>query len=206
MDSLQAASELDGQWVDPSGCLFKREWFRVVDHVPPLVERLRAWDFAATEKSQQNRDPDFTCGALFGKSENGDFHVCDLVRLRGSPRHIEQVVRYTAEQDGIETEIWAEEEGGSAGKFLSDHFARLLSGFVFHSQRPTGNKLTRALPLAAAVEHGTVNFLRRPWLKDLTDEFIAFDGSGAGHDDILDASSLAFEILSEPRKRWWIAR
>jgi predicted phage terminase large subunit-like protein len=202
MDSLQAAAELDGEWIDPAGCLFRREWLQIIDHLPPLVEKIRAWDLAATAQSQNNRDPDFTCGALLGKSEDGDVYVCDLVRMRGSPRHVEQTIRCVAEQDGIETTIWVEQEGGASGKFLSEHFARLLLGFSFHSQRPTRDKRTRAGPLASAVERGTVKFLRRPWLRDLIDEFIAFDGSGKGHDDIVDASSLAFERITSGRRLW----
>ena len=44
-----------------------------------------------------------------------------------------------------------EQEPGSAGVTVADHYARhVLSGYTFHAERSTGDKATRAQPLAAA--------------------------------------------------------
>src|SRR5439155_24083530 len=83
-----------------------------------------------------------------------------------------------------------EQEPGSAGVALIDHYLRLLSGHVFRGVRSTGSKADRALPLAAQAEGGTVKLLRSPWVKDFLDEIEIFPFGR--HDDQVDAASLAF--------------
>jgi predicted phage terminase large subunit-like protein len=193
--SSLAAQELEGQFIDAGGTLFRREWFRVVDRAPPLIARVRAWDLAATPDDEPKaRDPDYTAGVLLGKAADRTLYVLDVSRMRGSPKEVETLVLRTALLDGPGTQIVMEQEPGSAGKTVIDHYLRLLQGYVFGSQRSTGSKADRAQPLAAQAEGGAVKLLRGGWNKDLLDELELFPFGR--HDDSVDALSLAFSRLA----------
>jgi hypothetical protein len=53
-----SAQELEGQFLDAGGVLFRRDWFAVVGQAPPLRSLVRAWDLAATPKDEDKaNDP-----------------------------------------------------------------------------------------------------------------------------------------------------
>jgi hypothetical protein len=70
----------------------------------------------------------------------------------------------------------------------------VLSGFVVKAIRPTGDKMTRALPWASAAEAGNVKLVRGDWNKAFLDEVSMFP-VGA-HDDQIDAVSGAYHTLT----------
>jgi predicted phage terminase large subunit-like protein len=197
-----ALQELEGQFVDVEGSLFKRAWFPTVAAAPTMVSRLGAWDLASTPKNErQSHDPDYTVGVLLGKDEAGIVYLLDVRRLRGSPQQVETAVRRTAESDGKRTAIWLEQEPGSSGVVLVDHYGRhVLSGYNFRAERSTGDKTTRAQPLAAAAERGLVKMVTAHWNKDFLDEVSIFPYGS--HDDQVDACSLAFNKLAAKKKFW----
>jgi predicted phage terminase large subunit-like protein len=200
--SRLAAQELGGAFTDVSGGLFDRSWFQVIDSPPPLKYRVRAWDLAATPKDERAaRDPDWTAGALLGKVVDGTVYVLDVARRRASPSQVEQLVRLRAELDGKPVPVIMEQEPGSSGKALADHYLRrVLAGYNFRTVRSTGGKATRALPLAAAAEGGLVRLVRGHWNREFLDEVEAFP-QGA-HDDQVDATSLAFTSLASKKTLW----
>ena len=198
--SSLAAQELEGDFIDAGGTLFQRGWFSLVDQIPwtatgqqQLVQRVRAWDLAATPKDEKKaRDPDWTAGVLVGKTRDGTHYVLDVRRTRGRPQEVEALVRQTAEEDGRGVHILMEQEPGSAGVTVIDHYLRhVLSGYNFRGVRSTGSKADRAQPVAAQAEGGTVKLLRGSWNRDLLDELEAFPFGT--HDDMVDALTLAFQ-------------
>ncbi len=201
--SLLSQQELDGDFVEGGGLMFRRDWFGIVEAAPVDLQRVRSWDLAATEQKDSN-DPDWTAGVLMGKSTDGTFYILDVRRARGTPRAIEQLVRTTAEQDGKATPVIMEQEPGASGVNLIDHYLRyVLQGFNFKGERPTGDKVTRAQPLSAQAEAGNVKLLRGPWNKDFLDEAESFPSDGV-HDDQVDAASQASARLTLhlPKKFW----
>jgi predicted phage terminase large subunit-like protein len=199
-----ALQELEGLFLDQEDGLFQRAWFRIVEAAPPGLSLLRAWDLAATPKDRKKAaDPDYTCGVLMGKAPDGMCYVLDVKRLRGSPQQVEAAVKSVAELDTRRVHVWFEQEPGSSGKIAIDHFVRqVLPGYVVRGERSTGDKGTRAGPLAAAAERGLVKLVAGHWNKDLLDELEVFP-FGA-HDDQVDACSLAFNKLAQ-KQRFWIA-
>jgi predicted phage terminase large subunit-like protein len=192
--SRQAQQELGGEFTDPEGSLFRREWFALLDAAPPCVRRVRWWDLAATAPGAGS-DPDYTAGVLVGKTADGRYPVLDVRRARLSPAGVERLVLATAQQDGRAVEVWMEQEPGSAGASTIDHYARrVLAGFTFRGLKPTGDKAERARPLASMAEAGHVPLVRGPWNKDTLDELETFP-RGA-HDDVVDATAGAFLRLA----------
>lgn len=179
-----------------SGGYFDRSWFQWVDHVPAkLGPKVRAWDLAASTSDSA----DFTAGVLMAKGADSDpgFYILDVIRGRWSPAKRDQVIRETAERDGGDVSIVIEEEGGSAGKSQSLALSRLLAGHKIRTIRPSGDKATRAAPFAAQVENGTVYLLRGKWNTEYLHELEGFPDPLALHDDMVDATSYAFNALLE---------
>jgi predicted phage terminase large subunit-like protein len=184
-----------GNWdVTPDGALFQREWFRVVETAPSDMRRVRFWDKAAT-KPKPNTDPDWTAGALVGRSADGQFYICDIRRLRDTPLQVEKTIRQTAQMDGVGVSVYMEQEPGSSGVDTIDRYTReVLVGFAFYGVRSTGNKIERAQPVASQAEAGNVLLVRSPWVNDFLDEVTTFPLTG--HDDQVDAVSGAVSELA----------
>lgn len=190
---------LDGNWKvrQVAGDYFKRHWFPIVEAAPAHAKRVRFWDFAATEQKKGN-DPDWTAGALMSMTPDGLFTIEDIRRVRDTPANVERVIRQTAEADGIAIPIYLEQEPGSSGKIVMDHYIRtVLRGFSVFAERTTGKKTARALPVSAQAQAGNIRILRGPWNAAFFDEAEAFDE--APHDDQVDAISGAFAKLAAPR-------
>jgi predicted phage terminase large subunit-like protein len=194
LDPITREQLLNGDWdVHPAGMLFRREWFQIVDEAPAKGMRVvRFWDLAATESGAKN-DPDYTVGMMIGVKD-GVYYVLDVRRARVSPLQVERLITQTAALDGTEIPIVIEEEPGSSGKSLIDHYRRdVLLGYTLRAVRPTGSKVTRAGPVASAAEAGNLKLVRGPWIADLLEELEVFP-QGA-HDDAVDAMSGAFGQL-----------
>jgi predicted phage terminase large subunit-like protein len=77
---------------------------------------------------------------------------------------------------------------------------RKLAGYSVKVERPTGDKATRAAPLASQAEAGNVKLLvtgdpaRDAWVAPFLDEMSMFP-AGA-HDDQVDAAADAFSELA----------
>ena len=109
------------------------------------------------------------------------------------------LIAQTALTDGRYIRIRMEEEGGASGKSLIEHYARtILGGYNFKGDRPTGDKITRALPFAAAAEAGNVLLLAGSWNKPFLDEVEEFS-EDAAHDDQVDAVAGAFNSITGRR-------
>lgn len=190
-----AQQEIEGKFVNIVGSLMKREWFKIVTEVPPLSSCMRYWDMAATLVEGSN-DPDWTAGAKVGRTKDGRWIILDMRHDRLSPAGNEMLVGHTASEDGRGVRIGMEEEGGASGKSLVDHYRRsILMGYHFNGHRPTGDKVIRAMPLAAAAEAGNVLILQGSWNKAWLDEVEAF-GPDCPHDDQVDAVSGAVNLLA----------
>ena len=190
--AFKAESQHEGQ---TTGGLFQRGWFEIVDGFPHEAQLVRYWDMAATEP-QPGTDPDWTVGLLMA-AWRGQFWICDVQRLRGSPLTVEKRIRQAADQDTRRVAIHIEQEGGSAGPTVIDHYQRtVLAGYAVRGEKKTEDKATRAKPLASAAEAGNIFLVRGTWNGDFLDEIGEVFGGGGGHDDQADAASGAHTVLA----------
>lgn len=199
LDPYTRQQLLEGDWFAlPPGSKFRREWFPIVDAVPVGAKYVRRWDMAATEP-KPGHDPDWTAGALVAEY-HGVYYLCDMIRIRTTPQGNEALVKQTAEIDGRQVAVRMEQEPGSSGKSLIDHYARdVLKGWDFQGVRSTGSKDVRANPVSSAAEAGNFRLLRGGWLNDFLDEAVSFPGGA--HDDQVDAVSGAVQDLTVPKLR-----
>ncbi len=175
------------------GGLFKVTKIEVLDAVPhEMTFPVRAWDLAST-KQMGTTDPDWTVGVKMSRLGPGRFMVHDVVRLRGGPHEVLQAIKNTASQDGYETRIGIPQDPGQAGVAQVSHITGELMGYTVEAGRETGDKATRANPFASQVNAGNVFMVRGEWNRVYLDELRDFP-SGV-HDDMVDASSRAFQML-----------
>lgn len=197
---------LGGNWkIRPSaGTYFRRTWCSVIDALPVGTAFVRGWDLAATAKTESN-DPDWTCGTKIGRMPGGRFVVSGHVRMRGTPMEVERVVLNTASQDGKQVRIALPQDPGQAGKGQAQYMARLLAGYDIRI-KPVSNvrieddpqrnpKVTRFRAFSAQAEVGNIDVLRGEWNEQWFSALEAFPESK--HDDDVDATSEAFNLLTE---------
>lgn len=189
---------LGGNWkVKPSaGLYFPRRCVNIIEAAPVEIGRwVRAWDLAATEKSEANPDPDWSASVKMGRSASGRVVVVHATHDRVGPHHVRQLVNSTAALDGLAALIRLQQDPGQAGKDQLQQYVAMLSGYPVFGRHVTGDKITRALPYAAQWQAGNVDLVRGPWNEAYVAELDAFpDGA---HDDWVDASSEAYFALPE---------
>jgi predicted phage terminase large subunit-like protein len=196
-------------WViQPKGELFQPEWFPILDERPKgeQWEWVRYWDRAATKPSERNKDPDWTVGMLVGMDRDaGRYCIAHVVRFREGPMEVDRRINATARADGRGVAQVFEQEPGASGKTDVAIYLRELNGWVVEAVRPTGDKWTRAKPVASQAEAGNIWVVRGPWLHDLLSELGAFPNPRV-HDDQVDTASGATAWLRDnptPRMRFF---
>ena len=189
---------LAGNWkVTAADGMFRPDWWPEPGDPPAdWRRRVRAWDLAATEPTDQN-DPDYAVGVLMGLADGGRYWVLDVQRVRVSPQKIRRLILDTAGRDGTDVEVVIEQEPGASGKMVAAEFKEALAGHAVSIDRPdkrTGDKVTRAHGYSAAVERGAVWLARGAWVKAFVAEHAQFPFGT--HDDQVDAAATAFRRLA----------
>lgn len=177
----------------PEGLLFQTARMPILGAAPAGGRVVRAWDLAATAATG-GRDPDWTAGVKLARDAEGRLAVLDVVRLRGGPEVVEAAIRNTAAQDGSAVAIGLAQDPGQAGRAQATYLARQLAGYNLKISPESGEKATRAAPLAAQVNVGNVSLLRAAWNRPLLEEMRDFPAGR--HDDQIDALSRAFAMLT----------
>lgn len=172
LDPITRQQLEEGDWnVKATGHMFRRHWFEVVDAPPKNnVKTVRYWDMAATEDAGA-----YTVGCKMSMTPDGLFFIESIIRGQLSPRHCETLVRQTADMDGRDVPIWMEQEPGSSGKAIIDHYRRnILRGFAFREDKVDKAKTKRAAPFASQAYGdngpGNVFLVNGAWVPDFLDE------------------------------------
>lgn len=147
---------------EAAGKVYNRGWYEIIDALPAdVVKVVRFWDLAATARAAKTGAA--TAGVKMAITRSKQYIVMDCREEHFGPSQTDSLLINTATQDGKETAVRWEEEGGASGKRDSRYIARLLSGFDARGVRPTGDKLTRGRAFAAQSYAGNVKLLRGPW-------------------------------------------
>lgn len=211
LGDVTKAQLLSGDWTATStGGYFVAEKFRRIgwDEVPDAKEFIaiiRYWDFAATEPSEMNPDPDYTVGLKLGMTRTGssdpsqcDWYVLDVERFRSNPGAIESRVHATAKRDGPRVVQWLEQERGAAGKLNFNNYAtNVLAESIARPLYATGTKTAKAAVAAARVSEGRVFLVDGPWVDDFVAECAVFPMGS--HDDQVDGLSNGIVAIDKER-------
>ncbi len=160
-------------------------------------KRVRSWDLGATAKIG-TRDPDYTVGALMGRTADRKWCIENIVRDRRSPQGTNDLIRETHEADDPDIVYTFIQDPGQAGKAQIASLVRLCEGRRCSWKTASGDKATMAQPFAAQVNVGNVSMLRAGWNRALMDELASFPNGT--HDDQVDALSSGFARLIPPKE------
>ncbi len=200
---------LKGNWKikAQAGLLFKREWFEIVGALPTNISGVvRYWDRAGTDPTQQakdkkkNKKPCNTAGCLMYKTYDNVYYIAHMSVFMKAPLDVRKNIKNVASQDGPDVDIYLEQEPGSSGIADVQDIIGILSGYNARADRPTGDKIQRALPLSAQAEAGRVKLIRGDWNEAFLTEAENFDGSGTCMKDRIDCSTGAFKMLQSESK------
>lgn len=174
------------------GGVFKTHLIATTEAAPAGTNYVRAWDLAATEQTG-TRDPDWTVGVKLQRTQEGAYIVLDVVRFRGGPDDVERGIVATASQDGRGCRIGIAQDPGQAGKQQVLYLTRRLAGYRVESSPETGDKSTRAAPVASQVNVGNLSMVKARWNAAFIDELASFPSGNK--DDQVDALSRAFSMV-----------
>lgn len=155
---------LGGNWkIRPTaGKVFNTSWFdnkRVPAAPNEVVKRIRAWDKAGTDELETDGGTPYTAGVLMSKVRvpgGYNYYIENAKKQQLSSMARERWIQRTAAEDPDNTRIWIEQEPGSGGKESAEASVRGLSGYRVRTERVTGDKVSRAMPLSAQCEAGNV--------------------------------------------------
>jgi predicted phage terminase large subunit-like protein len=172
------------------GGLFKPHKMEVIQAPPVCVREVRGWDLAATADVSAAR----TAGVRIGRLPDGRTVIVDVVKGQLGPADVTALIKNTAAIDGRGVEGSLPQDPGQAGKAQVQSLLASLAGLVYRATPETGDKVTRATPLAAQIDAGNVLLVKGDWNRDFINELASFP-SGKFADQV-DAASRAFMALT----------
>lgn len=190
MPVLVARQELDAEFVQLAGAMFRREHVRILDTEPEGVRWVRSWDLAFTTKTTS----DFTAGAKVGMATDGTIIVADMVHGRWEWPDALKVIASTATMDGSDIRQGIEAVAAQVGALQSLLREPMLAAFAFSPIQVHADKLSRSLPLVARAEQGKLAIIRANWNQHFMDELCAFPEGR--NDDQVDSVTGALTMLS----------
>lgn len=212
LSNLKAMTEVDmerllyGNWKikAQAGRYFKRTQIPIDGYYEKIPDDViywcRAWDLAATDEDE-NGDADYTAGVLIGLRKNNRYIVADVINKQVKAGDVEKLIRMTAISDrkkyGFSYRVRIPQDPGGAGKIVAKQYLNGLSGFDVKAEPVSGSKELRATPFAAQWQNGFVDVLIAEWNEMYFSQLESFPESK--HDDMVDASSDAFNELTESR-------
>lgn len=196
------SGQIEQNPVPEGGGLFKMSKISFV-RAPRISEQnyemiVRYWDKAGTKDGGKR-----TAGGKVGKTADGRIIILHMVKGQWAAGEREQIILETAQMDTPLVVVGTEQEPGSGGLQSAEDTVKNLMGFDCRVDKVTGDKATRAEPLARQVQIGNVFVAldedgnEPKWWADLRTEMAFFPFSK--FKDQVDSLSGAFGILNVAR-------
>lgn len=169
------------------GGLFKRDWWRYYDELPPLDRMGQSWDLAFKD-GQAN---DYVVGLVAGQ-RGADIYVIDRYKAHASFQQTCAAIRMLSLKYPRATAIYIEDKAN--GPAVIDALKHQVAGLI--AVNPAGGKYSRASACEPRVEAGNI-YLPRPtapngsriparaWVDDFVEQLAVFPRGE--HDDDVDA-------------------
>lgn len=202
---------LFGSWEarEEAGGYFKRHWTPIVTGVDEseVKMRVRCWDLAGSVPTEANPYPDWTVGVLMAKLASGIYVVEHVERIQQRAGEVEnyimEVTRKDREMYGGKYKAYLPQDLGAAGLTARHYYAKMFRDkgipIYFSKVSTQSGKMKNFEPFAASSENGLVQVVKGDWNNAFFSELEAFDGTRSSSnrkDDIVDATSLSFNVLT----------
>lgn len=162
------------------------------EQVPKLVEVVRYWDLAFSDKAAA----DFVAGVKMGLSETNQRVILDVEVIKGKWTQSEPVIRRVAHRDEPECRQAIECNGTQLGYYQQLSEDPSMADRTVVKGEPEGSKEMRAALWGARLEDGVVLCVRAPWNGELFDEMDYFPNLGRDH--VVDGVSGCWALLGRP--------
>ena len=168
MTAWAVAGQLQQRPHPKGGAIIPVNRIKIVDNYNhrQVKKIVRYWDKAASLDKSSSYTATVLMALMREDCEYGVL-ILDAVRGQWTVGDRDKRMRQIAEMDGIETQIFVEQEPGSGGKESAiSSVKKVLFGFKCSPDRPTGAKEVRLEPFAGQVENNNVAMLKGEWNKD----------------------------------------
>lgn len=200
---MGTAAQYQQHPVPPGGYEFQAAWLKdkllgAEPAAADVVSAVRFWDVAGTEGGSGPR----TAGLRMVLTRDGRYVVTSVHKDRWASSRVHDEILAMAGYDGPGTAVREEQEPGSSGKAVIEVRRLALAGYDYEGVPSTGDKVTRARPLAVQMKAGTVYLAAPPdpdgrpprWVREFIDELGLFPHGRLK--DQVDAASGAFGQLA----------
>jgi len=192
--SEYARQEIEGEFMEPAGALFKRSWFTIVDHAPAGLQWARYWDLAASQKSAA----DYTASAAVALGPDGTLYIRDVLREKWEWPDARRVI--IQQMIAEPRTVHAIEEALHGIAAMQDlRRERSVAHITLRGVHVDKDKIQRSMPWQARAESGKVALVRGHWIEEFLAEVCSFPLSP--HDDMVDSVSGGVELLSPAQSR-----
>lgn len=185
--------EIEGEFTDPTGAMFQRGWFDIVDKAPEGLKWARYWDLAASTKTTA----DYTASAEVAMSDDGTIYIRNMVRGRWEWPDAKKIMVQTM-LTGNGTRHGIEEAMHGLAAVQELRRDPTLANIALKGIRVDKDKVSRALPWAARAEARKVKLVRGEWNASFLDEVCSFPQGT--HDDQVDTVSGGVQMIAMPRQ------
>lgn len=190
-----------GELRNAKGAIFNPSKCEAAPRWEQYGRKVRAWDLAATDGGG-----DYTVGVMLAmrripSTDHREFQIQNVVRGQWSPERVRQEVYDAAHlKDGAPVEVVIENSGGEAGQQAAHMWRQMFLDKGVSLVHPTGDKITRASPVASAMNSGYISHTAGAlWWPALSQELAGFSADKkqmrGRHDDQVDALAYAYNHL-----------
>ena len=188
------AGQLQQRPTPRGGGMFQRGDFQFIE--PSEVQHLkgkivRGWDLAASEELDAAASSS-TKGMI---DQYKRLIILDNTWFKKLPGAVKKEVEDTAEQDGLQVQQDLPQDPGQAGKAQKYDYIAGMHGKNITFSPETGDKTTRATPVATQAEAKNIYLVRGPWNDAFISEHCSFPN--ADEKDRVDATSRMYMNLSK---------
>lgn len=213
------AAEGDGSFLDASKIRFVESAAEIptlaAGTADEVVASVRFWDLAASEPSEEKRDPDWTQGVRLHLMRSGAVYVDDLSSIREGPAGVLALASGVARIDGPSVIVGTWQDTGGAGKTAAEVFrahVRETGSIVMladsfgavgsdddnaRGRESSAAKRAFAAAWVPILERGQFFMRRAPWNAVAVEQINRFPR--ARKDDIVDAISGAIQVAASLR-------
>lgn len=213
---IERRRNLHGDWEarQEGSSYFERSWVEEIPFVSEgdIAQTVRAFDFAATLKSDINPSPDYTTSVRMRRLRSGEYLIDDIRKIRIRVGEWEKFVEDCFNDDPYGTTYIIPQDPGAAAAKATQDFCRRLAekGIPTKKEKTNRSKLDRFRPFASMAQNSGVVILKgcatdyENGISNNNDfyyrELESFTGNRrggeSGHDDLVDATSSAFIELA----------